>query len=293
VVYGQFLDERAGMLADVTVTRLAEDRFRVVTGAGYVAAEMGWLRLHSEPADGPVTIRDVSDDLACLGLWGPEARAILGAATEADVSDAALPLRQAHPIRIAGAEALAARISYAGELGWELYLPREQAVGAWDRLMDAGAARDLVPFGYRALEGLRLEKGYRYYGTDLTMLETPDEAGLGAFVRPGKGPFVGREAIIAARSPGVTRPTRLRTVTLPGGYAPVYGGEAVRLDGRVISRIRSAGYGHTVGATIGLAYLPATLPEGAGVELEVLGAAVAATVAADVLVDPGNSAMRG
>jgi sarcosine dehydrogenase len=291
VVYGQFLDPRGGMLADVTVTRLDADRFRVVTGAGYLAAELGWLRANLDPGDGPVVLRDVSEDEACLGLWGPRAREVLGAATGADVSDRALPLRRARPVGLAGG-ALAARISYVGELGWELYVPRERAVEAWDSLMAAGAPHGIRPIGYRALEGLRLEKGYRYYGTDLTSLELPDDAGLGAFVRPDKGPFVGREAVLAARASGEARP-RLRTVVLSGPYRPVYGGEAVRLDGRVAGRLRSVAYGHTVGATVGTAYLPADVREGAALEIEVLGQAVAATVGPDVLVDPSGSRMRG
>lgn len=307
VVYGQFLNDRGGMLADVTITRLAPDHFRVVTGAGYVAGDLGWLRANVADDDPWVELHDTSDRWACLGLWGPRARDVLGAAVDAgvDVGTEALPPRQARTIRIGGADVLASRISYAGELGWELYAAREDAVTVWDRLMAAGAAFGLAPFGYRALEGLRMEKGYRYYGTDLTMLETPDEAGLGAFVRPAKGSFIGREATLERRArlaeagePGdgkVRRePIRLRTIVIGDErYQPVYGGEAVLLDGRVSSRLRSAAYGYTVSRTVGYAYLPAGIAEGRPLEVDVFGQRVTAAVASDVLHDPDGSRMRG
>ena len=204
VVYTQWCDERGGMVADVTVTRLADDRFRVVTGAGYVASELAWLRTHVAD-DEAVSIRDVSGDLATIGLWGPRARDVLvGAGAAADeVSNDAIPMRRSRSIRVGPAPVDAARISYAGELGWELTTPVEWAVTVWDRLRAAGADFGLEPFGYRALDALRMEKGYRYFGTDLTMLDTPFEAGLGAFVRLDKGPFIGRDALVTAQRHGI------------------------------------------------------------------------------------------
>ena len=202
VVYTQWCDERGGMVADVTVTRLADDRFRVVTGAGYLASEMAWLRSHLADADGPVAIRDVSGELATIGLWGPRARDVLVAAgAPADeVGNDAIPMRRARAITVGPAPVHASRISYAGELGWELTMPTDWAVVVWDRLRAAGTEFGVEPFGYRALDALRMEKGYRYFGTDLTMLDTPFEAGLGAFVRLENGPFIGREALVAARA---------------------------------------------------------------------------------------------
>ena len=268
LIYSQFLDERAGIVADVTITRLAEDRFRVVTGAGFVASDLAWIRAHLETGDGPVALRDASDELAVIGLWGPRARTILDVVADDDVSDAASPLRRAIEIRIGGAPVMAARISYAGELGWELYVAPAWAVGVWDRLRAAGAEHHLEPFGYRALDALRLEKGYRYFSTDMTMLETPDEAGLGSFVRIDKGPFVGRDALLARRAdttsadgPRIAR--RLATITIGGPeYQPIYGGEAVRLDGEVVGRLRSTAYGPTVSTTLGTVYLPTDVPTG-------------------------------
>ena len=295
VIYGQFLDPRGGILADVTVTRLGREAFRVVSGAGYVAADMGWLEANRLDGDPVLDIADDSDAWACLGLWGPAARDVLGQVTTDPIDDRALPLRRAESIRVGPAPVLASRISYAGELGWELYVEPAWAGAVWDRLSAAGGDVGLEPFGYRALESLRLEKGYRYFGTDLTMLDTPDQAGLDLFVRPGKGPFIGRDAVVAQRGAAPDGPDRrLRTVLIgEAGYQPIYGGEAVRLGGRVVGRLRSAAYGHTVSRTVGTVYLPSTTPEGAGLEVDVFDERVPAIVAADVLHDPDGTRMRG
>ncbi|HEX5040251.1 MAG TPA: FAD-dependent oxidoreductase [Candidatus Limnocylindria bacterium] len=288
VVYTQWCDERGGIVADVTVTRLADDRFRVVTGAGYLASESAWLRSHVDD-DSAVTIRDVSGDLATIGLWGPQARDVVVAAgaPAGEVGNEAIPLRRAGTIRVGPAPVHAARISYAGELGWELTTPIEWAVAVWDRVIGAGAE----PIGYRALDALRMEKGYRYYGTDLTTLDTPFEAGLGSFVRLDKGPFIGRDALVAARA---TQPDRrLRSLVIGGpAYEPIYGGEAVRLDGEVVGRLRSVAYGPTVERTIGYAYLPARVDIADPVEIDVFDARVAAVIGADALVDPSGERMR-
>jgi glycine cleavage system aminomethyltransferase T/glycine/D-amino acid oxidase-like deaminating enzyme len=291
IVYTTFLGPNGGMLADVTVTRVAEDRFRVVTGAGSAAGDLGWLRSNLAD-DEDVRTADVSDEIACLGLWGPRAREVLGMVSPDPVDDDALPLRRARMIRIGPAPMLASRISYAGELGWELSTTRGWATQVWDRLMDAGADHGIEPFGYRALDALRLEKGYRYYGTDLTALETPDEAGLGAFVHPTKGDFIGRDALGERRAAGLRQ--RLRTLIVGGAdYVPAYGGEAVRLGGAVAGRLRSVAYGPTIGRTIGTAYLPPDIAEGTPIEVDVLDGPVAGIVAADVLVDPTGDRLRG
>jgi 4-methylaminobutanoate oxidase (formaldehyde-forming) len=281
------------MVADVTVSRLADDRFRVVTGAGYLASELAWLRTHVGD-DEAIEIRDVSGDLATIGLWGPRARDVLVAAGASadEVGNDSLPIRRTRATRVGPAPVDAARISYAGELGWELTTPVEWATAVWDRLRTAGAEFGLEPFGYRALDALRMEKGYRYFGTDLTMLDTPFEAGLGTFVRLGKGPFVGREALAVANANGSDR--RLRTLVIGGpDYEPTYGGEAVRFDGKVVGRLRSVAYGPTVERTIGYAYLEAALAEGADLEIDVFDRRVDAVIASDVVVDPNGDRMRG
>jgi glycine cleavage system aminomethyltransferase T/glycine/D-amino acid oxidase-like deaminating enzyme len=296
LIYTQFCDERGGIVADVTVTRLAAHRFRIVTGAGYLASDLAWLQSNPREDDGAISIRDVSGDLATIGLWGPRAREVLGAATDDEVDDAAIPLRHAAEIRIGPAMVLAARISYAGELGWELSTETAWAVTVWDRLGAAAAgAVAPEPFGYRALEALRMEKGYRYFGTDLTMLETPFEAGLGAFVRLDKGDFIGRDALRRAHEAAPDGPARrLRTIAIGDAeYVPLYGGEAVRLDGDVIGRLRSVAYGPTISRTIGTVYCASTLAEGTKLEVDAFSERIPATIAPDVLVDPRGDRMRG
>ena len=198
VVYTQFLNDRGGIQADVTVTRLEDSRFRVVTGAGTLDSDLGWLRLNLREEDGPVELRDVSDELAVIGLWGPRARDVLAGVTDDDVGAQALPFRAARTIRIGGAEVLAQRITYVGELGFELYVAPDWAVQVWDRLLAAGEPHGIEPGGYRVLDSLRLEKGYRYFGTDLTAGDTPYEAGLGFCVALDKGEFNGRRALAEA-----------------------------------------------------------------------------------------------
>ncbi|HEY7195744.1 MAG TPA: FAD-dependent oxidoreductase [Gaiellaceae bacterium] len=290
VVYTQFLNDRGGIVADLTVTRLGDDRFRVVTGAGTVDSDLGWLRLNLRQDDGPVGLRDVSDELAVIGIWGERSRDVLASVTGEDVSGEELPFRAARTIRIGGADVLAQRITYVGELGFELYVAPEWAVQVWDRLLAAGKPHGIEPGGYRALDSLRLEKGYRYFGTDLTAGDTPYEAGLGFCVALDKGEFNGRAALAAAGEP----PSRRLRTLLVGDedYLPVYGGEAVVQEGEVVGRLRSAGYGFTVRRNIGLAYLAGDVEPGAVLAVEVLGKPVHAVVADDVLVDPANERIR-
>jgi 4-methylaminobutanoate oxidase (formaldehyde-forming) len=290
VVYTQLLNPRGGIEADVTVVRLAADRFRVVTGSGFVPGDLGWLRMHLPP-DGSVEVREVTEDLAVIGLWGPAARRVLQAITPDDVSNAAFPYLTARSIRAASADVWAQRVTYVGELGWELYVAPDRAGSLWDALLEAGRPAGLRPTGYKALESLRLEKGYRYWSTDMTPADDPYEAGLGFCVRLGKGDFIGRETLARVKAEGVTR--RLATVTIDPAPT-LYGGEAVWKDGRVLGRLRSGGYGHTVGRNIGLVYLPADLARavGAPLEVEVFGERVPAEVAPDVLYDPEGARIR-
>jgi 4-methylaminobutanoate oxidase (formaldehyde-forming) len=295
-VYTQFLDERGGIVADVTVTRDYLDRFRVTTGSGYLAADFGWLvaRANDDETLDRVTIEDRTEAWSVIGLWGPRARAVLGAVTDGAVDDAALPLRQARSIRVGGFGVTATRLSYAGELGWELMVEPANAVEVWDRLLAAGREHGIEPVGYRALESLRLEKGYRYFGAELTPRETPFEAGLEQFVRFDKGNFVGRDALLARRAAEPDGPARrLRTLVIGGDdWQPIYGGEAVRVGGEVAGRLRSAAFGYTVGRTIGTTYLPASVEEGAAVEIDVFADRVSGAVAPDVLVDSIGARMR-
>ena len=212
--------------------------------------------------------------------------------TDADLSDTAFPFSTSRRIDISMANVRATRVSFVGELGFELYVPPEWAVQAWDALLAAGGGHGIEPGGYRVLESLRMEKGYRYMGTDISAGDTPYDAGLGFCVAPDKGEFNGREALAAAAA--APRERALRTLVVGGeDYLPLYGGEAVRVDGRTAGRARSCAYGFTVRRNIAYAYLPAELGEGTAVEVEVLGEPVAARVAADVLHDPRHLRVRG
>jgi glycine cleavage system aminomethyltransferase T/glycine/D-amino acid oxidase-like deaminating enzyme len=283
VVYTQLLEKNGGIAADVTVTRLADGHFRVVTGAGYVNSDLGWLRMQQRESDAPVEIRETTDELSVIGIWGPSSRDVLEQVTDADVSEAGFPFMQARTLRIGGASALAQRVTYVGELGWELYVEPGWAVQIWDRLMSAGRSFGIRPGGYRALDSLRMEKGYRYYGTDLTLLDNPFEAGLGFCVQLDKGDFNGRESLVAARDAGIKR--RLRTLAVGGDeYLPIYGGEAVHGDDGVVGRIRSCAYGFTAKKNLAYSYLPTEIGPGGEVQVEVFGSLVPAIVTKDAVI---------
>lgn len=293
VIYTQFLNPCGGIESDLTITRFGEDRFRVVTGSNFVASDLGWIRMHM-PHDGSVDLREVTDELACIGMWGPRARDVLEAVTTSDVSNEALPYMTARAIDIGGVDVWAQRVTYVGELGWELYVRADRALQTWDALLAAGRAFGIRPAGYKALESLRLEKGYRYWSADITPLENPYEAGLGFCVRLTKGDFIGREALLRAKAAGIQR--KLCTVTLTetlGEQVALYGGEAVYAHGGVVGRLRSGGYGYTVAKEIGYVYLPRGLAEvGTPVEIEVFGDRYPGEVAADVLYDPRSARLR-
>ena len=283
VVYTQLLERNGGIAADVTVTRLAEEHFRVVTGAGYVNTDLGWLLMQLRADDSQVELHETTDELSVIGMWGPNARDVLERVTLDDVSEAAFPFMQARHIRIGGAAALAQRVTYVGELGWELYVEPGWAVQVWDRLISEGRAFGIRAAGYRVLDSLRMEKGYRYYGTDLTLLDNPFEAGLGFCVQLDKGDFNGRDALVAARESGIKR--RLRTLAVGGDeYLPIYGGEAVHADGKVVGRVRSCAYGFTAKHNLAYSYLPIEIERGGKVQVEVFGQLVAATVTSDAVV---------
>ncbi len=317
LTYGQFLNPRGGIESDATIARLAEDHFRVVTGSNFVASDLGWIRMHMDDGGAhgraPVQVREVTDEVACIGMWGPRARGILQAVSASDVSNAAFPYMTAQAVDIAGVSVWAQRVSYVGELGWEFYVSPGQAIPVWDALMSAGRAFGIRPAGYKCLDSLRLEKGYRYWSADITPVENPYEAGLGFCVKLNKSDgstgsssdFIGREALAKIKSEGIQR--RLCTVTIgpspvaagdgggdrAGGWVWVYGGEAVYADGRLVGRLRSGGYGYTVGKTIGYVYLPLELGKtGTRLEVEVFGDRVGAEVAADVLYDPKGERLR-
>jgi len=289
IVYTQFLNPKGGIESDVTVTRVAENEFRLISGTSFVAGDMGWMRLH-QPDDGSVVIEDVTDRLGCLGLWGPKAREVLRSVSQTDVSNAAFPYMTGRTVDIQGASVWAQRVSYVGELGWELYIAPVNALRVFDTLMAAGQKHGLRPAGYKALDSLRIEKGYLYWSGDITPEDNPLEAGLGFCVRLKKTDFIGREALMAIKQKGLR--TRMCALTMDAG-GNLYGGESVYAGGRLVDRIRTAGYGHTIGKDIGLVYLPPDLAKaGTALEVEILGERVKAQVAELPLVDPKGEKIR-
>jgi 4-methylaminobutanoate oxidase (formaldehyde-forming) len=287
----QWLNSRGGVEADVTVTRIAEDRFWVVTGSGFIGNDMSWLKIKMD-TDEDVTFRDITLEYACLALWGPKSRAVLSKVTQDDVSNEAFPYLTAKIIDINGARVRAQRVSYVGELGWELYVPINRALMVWDLLYEAGREFNLEVGGYKAADSLRLEKGYRYYTTDVTPLETPYEAGLGFCVHLDKGDFIGREALVEAKQKGLS--TKLCTFVLDQAeFTQIYGGEAVYYGGKVITRVRSGGYGYTLKKNIFYAYLPIELAEaGTRVEVELIEGRYMAEVTATFLYDTKREKLK-
>lgn len=292
VMYTQFLNERGGVVADVTVTRIAKNHFRIVTGAGFVDNDLGWLKLHVKPTDAPVEIENVTDEMCVIGMWGPKSRDVLRAVTRDNVSNRAFPYMTAKILKIKGASVLAQRVTYVGELGWELYVEPEWAGQVWDALMQAGKPFDIVAGGYKVLDSLRLEKGYKYFSADVTMLENPYEAGLGFCAHLDKGTFVGRAALKRIKKAGAQK--KLCTLVVGGEeYLLLYGGEAVYSGDQCLGRVRSGGYGYTVKKNIALAYLPVHLAKiGTRVEVDIFGTRVPAQVAPSALYDPQGARIK-
>ncbi|MGH2681365.1 MAG: FAD-dependent oxidoreductase [Actinomycetota bacterium] len=286
VVYSQLLHQGGGIVGDVTIVRLGADGFRVITGAGAIDGDLGWLRsiaLREDLRD--VSLRDASEELAVIALWGPAAPAILGACTSSSLASEDVPRMSGRALQVGAAPVWAQRVSFAGEAGWELFVEPSWAVEVWDRLATAGAGHGVEVCGYRCLDGLRIEKGFRYLGSDLTANDTPLDAGLERFVAFDARDFIGRDRLLELRDGGVSR--RLRTVLVgdDDAYVPIYGGEAVLGGSEVVGRLRSCAYGFTVGRNVGLASLPVELGVGARLQVEVFGDAVPAEIAPDVLVD--------
>jgi 4-methylaminobutanoate oxidase (formaldehyde-forming) len=235
-----------------------------------------------------VGLRDASEEFAVIAMWGRSALDVLGVC--ADVDPSTLASMSGREVRIGPVRAWAQAVSFVGEPGWELAIRPEDAVQVWDRLVDAGGSAGLEPCGYRCLDGLRIEKGFRYFGTDLTADDTPMEAGLERFVAFEGRDFIGRQQLLQRRDAGIER--RLRTLLIgdDDSYLRLYGGEAVQHGGRAIGRVRSAAYAFTVGRNVGLAYLPTDLGPTDEVQVEVFGQAVPATVGEDVLVSARSRA---
>jgi glycine cleavage system T protein len=290
ITYTSMMNARGGIECDFTVTRLAEDRFRIVTGTAFGQHDLAWIRSHL-PEDGSVAVEDVTSGLACFGVWGPLAREILQPLTTSDISKEAFPYMRARELAVGPVPCLAFRVTYVGELGWEIYCPAEYGLRLWDLLWEAGRPHGMVAGGYRAIDSLRLEKGYRVWSTDITPDVTPYQAGLGFAVKLEKGDFVGREALIAARD----HPPQdaLRCLVLDDPRSVALGEEPVRVAGQIVGRVTSGGFGYTVGRSIAYAYLPAERGYvHTAVEVEIFGRWVPGRVAAEPLFDPKGTRVR-
>jgi glycine cleavage system aminomethyltransferase T/glycine/D-amino acid oxidase-like deaminating enzyme len=283
ITYTQMLNQRGGIECDFTVTRLADDRFRIVTGTAFGRHDLAWIRL--DAPDG-VQVEEVTSRYACLGLWGPAARAILQPLTTEEL---AFPYLQARELSVGSVPCLALRVTYVGELGWELYCPVEYGLRLWDTISAGGREHGLVAGGYKAIDSLRLEKGYRVWGSDISPEDTPFEAGLGFAVKLDKGDFIGRDALLNADEP--TR--RLACLVLDDPRSVAIGSEPVRVDGEIVGRVTSGGYGYTVERSIAYAYLPApSAAPGTRVEVEIFGEWIPGTAAEEPLFDPKGQRIR-
>ncbi|MBT4490981.1 MAG: FAD-dependent oxidoreductase, partial [Rhodospirillaceae bacterium] len=252
-VYTQWLNERGGIEADLTVTRVAEDDFLIVTSATSQMRDFHWLKKHI-PDDAYAHLVDVTSAYAVLSIMGPKARDLLASITDADMSNEAFPFGASQMIHIGYAPVRATRLTYVGELGWELYIPSEFAQGVYDEIVSAGAAFDLRHAGYHAMDSLRIEKAYRHWGHDITDEGTPVEAGLGFAVAWDKpGGFLGREALLRQRARGPYQ--RLVQFRLSDPEKLLYHNEPIWRDGVIVGYLRSGNYGHTLGAAIGLGYV--------------------------------------
>jgi glycine cleavage system aminomethyltransferase T/glycine/D-amino acid oxidase-like deaminating enzyme len=280
ITYTQMLNRRGGIECDFTVTRVATETFQIVTGTAFGNHDASWIRRHL-PDDGSVRVSDVTSRWSCFALWGPKAPEILVPLTSDPLDVGYMRMRE---LAIGDVPVRALRVTFVGEVGWELYCPTEYGAGLWRTVWEAGQEHGLVAGGYRAIDSLRLEKGYRVWAADITPDQTPLEAGLGFCVRDDRS-FVGADGL---REPD----RRLRCLVLEDPRSVALGNEPVRVSGEVCGRVTSGGYGYTVQRSIAYAYLPAEIQIGAELEVDIFGRWVGGEVAREPLFDPDGDRMR-
>jgi 4-methylaminobutanoate oxidase (formaldehyde-forming) len=286
------LNRRGGIEADVTVTRLSETAFLVVTAGAHLRRDMAWIRRHVGDAFAVVT--DASAAESCFVVMGPEARDLLRAVTPDDLSNAAFPYGTAREIELGLGLARAHRVSYVGELGWELYVPTDQAQHAFDVLVEAGGER-LKLCGLHALDSLRMEKAYRHWGHDITDEDHVLEAGLGFAVKADKGEFLGRDAVVAKHNEGLAR--RLVQFRLSDPEPILVHNEGIVRDGEIVGILTSGAFGHHLGGAVGLGYVPCQGESPAELlasrfEIEIAGTRVAAEASLRPMYDPRAERVR-
>ena len=293
IVYTQWLNERGGIEADLTVTRLSGDCYLVVTAAAPEVRDFNWLQRHI-PHDARCVLTNVTSAMGVISIMGPNARALLQSLSPNDLSHEAFPFANSREIELGYAVVRAARITYVGELGWELYIPTEFTAGVYDTLVEAGEPFGLVHAGYHALDSLRIEKAYRHWGHDITDEDTPLEAGLGFAVKFDKpGGFIGRDALLKEKAAGSAK--RLLQFRLLDPQPLLYHNEPIWHDDVLVGHVTSGAYGHTLGGAIGLGYVDSAKapnpPEG-GFSVEVAGDRIPAEASSRPMYDPGNRRIR-
>jgi heterotetrameric sarcosine oxidase gamma subunit len=290
-VYTPFLNSRGGYESDLTVSRVGPESWFVVTGSAQRVRDADWIRRHAGGLR--ITLADVTEQWATLGLMGPRARDVLAGVTTAPLDNQAFPFGAARDIVVAGVDVRAIRLSYVGELGWELYVPSTRAGEVWDALTASG---DVVPAGYYALDSLRIEKGYRAWGRELTPEDSPLQAGLGFTARLDKPQFIGRLALLAQREKGVSR--RLVLFALDDPEVVAWGDEPIYRDDHLVGTLTSAAHGHTLGRGVGMGYVQCvpgasaeTLLDGR-YEIDVAGRRVPVTASLRAWYDPAGARPR-
>jgi dimethylglycine oxidase len=287
VTYTLMLDEAAGIRSDITVARLGESRFQVGLNG---QRDIEWMERHL-PGDGSVRVRDITPGTCCVGVWGPAARDLVQSLSEDDFSGEAFGFFNARQAYLRDVPVTALRLSYVGELGWEIYTTADLGLRLWDLLWEAGRPHGVIAGGRGAFNGLRVEKGYRAYGTDMTTEHDPFEAGLGFAVKLDKGDFIGKEALLKRREAGPRRKLACMLLDDPG--VVVMGHEPVWADGRPVGYVTSAAFGYTLGQSIAYAWVPPELSEiGNKLEVEYFGERHPATVTEEPLFDPAMKRMR-
>jgi 4-methylaminobutanoate oxidase (formaldehyde-forming) len=252
LVYTQMCNQKGGIECDLTVARLADDEFYVVTGTAFAIHDLAWIRKNL-PEGARVAVSDITSAKAVINVVGPRSRELLQKVVSQDISNKAFPFMRGRQITVGCAPALALRVTYVGELGYELHIPTEYAAYVYEILWEAGRELGVVNAGYRAIESLRLEKGYRYWSADISGDYNPYEAGLDFAVKLDKGEFLGRPALEKIKKEGVKR--KLCCFTLEKPETMLYGSETIYCGDAMVGRVTSGGFGHTVGKCIAYGYL--------------------------------------
>jgi glycine cleavage system aminomethyltransferase T/glycine/D-amino acid oxidase-like deaminating enzyme len=296
LIYTQWLNERGGIEADLTVTRLDELTFLIVTAAETEIRDFAWLKSHI-PNDAHCVLTNVTSAMGVISIMGPRSRDLLQSLTPTDLSHAAFPFASSQEIELGYAIVRASRITFVGELGWELYVPTEFMLGVYDEIASAGRSFELAHAGYHALNSLRMEKGYRHWSHDISDEDTPLESGLGFTVKFDKaGGFIGRDALLAQRESGIEK--RLLQFKLRDPEPLIYHNEPIWRDDEILGHITSGAYGHSLGASIGLGYVrvnasdPAAAALNGEFEIEIAGVRVGADASLKPMYDPTNERIR-